>query len=55
MAGLMAGADGCLLEVHESPEQALSDGAQTLSFAEAEALFRQLERLHEAREQLRLA
>lgn len=52
MAGLMAGADGCLVEVHECPEKALSDGAQTLNFAEAEALFRQLAALYEARESL---
>lgn len=45
MAGLVAGADGCLVEVHERPEEALSDGAQTLSFDEAAELFRQLERL----------
>lgn len=49
-AGLMAGADGCLLEIHERPEEALSDGAQTLNFQEAERLFMQLNTLFQARE-----
>lgn len=33
-AGVVAGADGTLLEVHEEPERAKSDAAQTLSFDE---------------------
>jgi len=45
LAGLAAGADGCLLEVHEKPEEAMSDGAQTLSFQEAGGLFRKLRAL----------
>ncbi len=49
LAGLMAGADGTLVEVHETPDKALSDGAQTLSFQEAEQLFRQLNALFEMR------
>lgn len=39
MAGIAAGADGLLLEIHKAPEEALSDGAQTLSFAESRELF----------------
>ena len=31
MAGIAAGADGLIIEVHIQPEQALSDGAQSLS------------------------
>jgi 3-deoxy-7-phosphoheptulonate synthase len=42
-AAVAAGADGLLVEVHPHPEQALSDGAQSLDPAE----FRQL--MHEAR------
>lgn len=45
MAGLVAGADGTLVEIHERPEEALSDAAQTLSFSEAEQLFSQLRQL----------
>jgi 3-deoxy-7-phosphoheptulonate synthase len=52
LAGLMAGADGTLVEVHEVPEKAMSDGAQTLSFQEAEELFRQLNALFETRREL---
>ena len=39
LAAVIAGADGLLLEVHASPEAALSDGQQTLSFPEAERLY----------------
>ena len=34
LAALAAGADGLLIEVHPEPDQALSDGAQTLDFDE---------------------
>ena len=37
-AGIAAGADGLIVEVHPEPEQALSDGQQALRFAEAEQL-----------------
>lgn len=49
LAGLMAGADGTLIEVHECPEKALSDGAQTLNFNEAATLFRQLRTVFQTR------
>lgn len=42
LAGIMAGADGIILEIHETPEEAFSDGQQTLNFGEAQQLFRQL-------------
>ena len=45
LAGAVAGADGLLIEIHRCPEEALSDGAQTLSFEEAAELFKKLERL----------
>ena len=32
MAGLMAGADGIMVETHPNPKKALSDGLQTLDF-----------------------
>ncbi len=38
LAGLAAGADGLLIEVHPDPDRALSDGAQTLSFTQFDAL-----------------
>ncbi|WP_235296773.1 3-deoxy-7-phosphoheptulonate synthase [Portibacter marinus] len=39
LASVMAGADALIVEVHESPEKAFSDGQQTLSYREAEALY----------------
>ncbi|MBI5914408.1 MAG: 3-deoxy-7-phosphoheptulonate synthase [Bacteroidetes bacterium] len=39
LAAVMAGADGVIVEVHESPEKAASDGAQTLDFEEAGRLY----------------
>lgn len=35
LAAVMAGADGLLMEIHEVPERAISDGDQSLNFAEA--------------------
>ena len=40
LAALMAGADGLLVEIHPAPEEAASDGQQTLNFAESAELFR---------------
>lgn len=45
MASLMAGADGLILEVHEEPQKAFSDGAQTLSYSEASVLYEKLRQL----------
>jgi len=38
LASILAGADGVIYEVHEKPEEALSDGQQTLNFMESEQL-----------------
>ncbi len=43
-AGAVVGADGLLVEVHPSPEKALSDGVQSLNFAEFAAMMRDLQR-----------
>jgi len=45
LASLAAGADGLLLEIHPDPDHALSDGAQSLSFAGFEKLLESLRRL----------
>ena len=39
LAGVVAGADGVIVEVHEQPEKAFSDGQQTLYYDQAEALY----------------
>jgi 3-deoxy-7-phosphoheptulonate synthase len=41
-AGVAAGADGLIIEVHPCPEKALSDGHQSLSLPELDALMRQV-------------
>jgi 3-deoxy-7-phosphoheptulonate synthase len=41
-AAVAAGADGLLIEVHEDPEKALSDGAQSLYPAQFEQLLKEL-------------
>jgi 3-deoxy-7-phosphoheptulonate synthase len=45
LAALAAGADGLLIEVHPNPDQAWSDGVQSLDFAAFEALMTSLKRL----------
>ena len=50
LASIMAGADGIIMEVHEQPEKAFSDGQQTLSFPEAERLYKQMRQAFELRE-----
>src|SRR5262249_4591509 len=45
LASLAAGADGLLIEVHPDPDHALSDGAQSLTFAAFEELIHSLRRL----------
>ena len=42
-AALAGGADGLMIEVHPRPDQALSDGAQTLDFEQFEELLAALE------------
>ena len=41
-AGVAAGADGIMVEVHPHPESALSDGAQSLTVPEFEELMQQV-------------
>lgn len=42
-AAIVVGADGLLVEVHPCPEQALSDGVQSLTFAEFRGMMRDLQ------------
>jgi len=50
LAALAAGADGLLIEVHPDPAHALSDGAQSLDFAEFDRLLERVRRLAEVLE-----
>ncbi|MGD1848559.1 MAG: bifunctional 3-deoxy-7-phosphoheptulonate synthase/chorismate mutase [Salibacteraceae bacterium] len=47
LASVAAGADGLLVEIHETPEKAATDGQQTLDFDEFASLMRQVKRLKE--------
>ena len=47
-ASIAVGADGVMIEVHPSPDHALSDGAQSLTFENFERLMRTLESLGDA-------
>lgn len=46
LSGIIAGADGIIVEVHEQPEKAFSDGQQTLYYEQAEELYRKAKLLH---------
>ncbi len=50
LAAVMAGADGVIVEIHENPEKAFSDGQQTLNFTEAELLVDKLRKTYQLRE-----
>lgn len=45
LASVIAGADGVIYEVHEKPEEALSDAQQTLNFMESDVLIQNLNKL----------
>ncbi len=47
LASLIAGADGVIYEVHKSPEEALSDGQQTLNFEESAELIKNIRRIED--------
>ncbi|MBK7128719.1 MAG: bifunctional 3-deoxy-7-phosphoheptulonate synthase/chorismate mutase [Crocinitomicaceae bacterium] len=45
LSSLVSGADGIIFEVHEKPEEALSDAQQTLNFFESELLVKKVNQL----------
>jgi len=47
LAAAVAGADGVIYETHQKPEEAFSDGQQTLDFTESARLIRKLKKIHE--------
>lgn len=53
LAAVAAGADGVMIEVHTHPEQARSDGSQSLRPERFAALVRQLQQVAEAARQMR--
>lgn len=50
LACIMAGADGVIYETHEKPEEAFSDGQQTLNFEESGKLVEKMKKVFELRE-----
>jgi 3-deoxy-7-phosphoheptulonate synthase len=45
-AGVAVGADGLIIEVHDQPERALSDGAQALTIEQYEQLINEVRAIH---------
>lgn len=54
LAAVMAGADGIIYEAHEKPEEAASDGQQTLNFAESRDLIRKLNRTFALKQEIKM-
>lgn len=56
-AGVAAGADGLIIEVHPCPEEALCDGAQALTLEQYSELYKQINAIHEilAKEEMAIA
>lgn len=52
LACIMAGADGIIYETHQKPEEAFSDGQQTLNFQESKKLIEKMRSVFELRERL---
>ncbi len=45
-AGVAVGADGLIIEVHNQPERALSDSAQSLTFEQYDQLIAEVRAIH---------
>lgn len=52
LAGVMTGADGIIIEVHEEPEKAISDGQQSLNYEEADLLYKNVRTILQVKRQL---
>ncbi len=52
LASIMAGADGVIYETHEKPEEAYSDGQQTLNFDESTRLINKMRKVFALREEM---
>lgn len=52
LAAVIAGADGIIYETHQSPEEAASDGQQTLNFRESARLIEKARKVAALRQQL---
>lgn len=52
LAAIVAGADGLIVEIHQSPDEAFSDGQQTLGFEQAKALIQDAQKVFSLRNSL---
>jgi len=52
LAGVIAGADAVIMEVHECPEKAFSDGQQTLNYQQSEKLITNLNKTYTFRKEI---
>ncbi|MGK7396889.1 MAG: bifunctional 3-deoxy-7-phosphoheptulonate synthase/chorismate mutase [Candidatus Cyclobacteriaceae bacterium M3_2C_046] len=52
LASIIAGADGVIYETHQKPEEAFSDGQQTLNFEESANLVRKMRMVYDIREKM---
>lgn len=52
LAGIMAGADGAIVEIHKQPEKAMSDGQQSLDFYGAKNLFERMRKTYSFNKEL---
>ncbi|MFN7601493.1 MAG: 3-deoxy-7-phosphoheptulonate synthase, partial [Bacteroidota bacterium] len=50
LAAVIAGADGIIYETHQKPNEAASDGQQTLDFSESARLIKKIRNTFELRE-----
>ena len=55
LSAIMAGADGILMEVHNTPEKAFSDGQQCLTYQEAEQLYKTMRDTYTYRRSMEIA
>jgi 3-deoxy-7-phosphoheptulonate synthase len=46
-AGVAVGSDGLIVEVHDQPDKALSDGAQALTLEQYDQLVQEVRAIHE--------
>ncbi|OFY17976.1 MAG: 3-deoxy-7-phosphoheptulonate synthase [Bacteroidetes bacterium GWF2_29_10] len=52
LSAIMSGCDGVIIEIHPTPEEALSDAQQTLNFAESQSLFNKIKEVVKMREKI---
>ena len=52
LSGILAGADGVIVEIHKNPEEAISDGQQSLNYNQSEQLFKNIRKTYHFKNEL---